>query len=93
MMCWGWASYDVDASDENGNPTEGHENDSEYTSYTEVYDNGRMSHYDAEDGNWDNGHSHYGYGSMDDYMSGDARDWSREAGDPDNSNHDWTSPF
>lgn len=50
-MSWGWASYDVDASDENGNAYEGHESDSEYTSYTEVYDNGHVSHYDAEDGN------------------------------------------
>lgn len=63
-MGWGWASYDID-DDEN-----------EYTSQTDVHDDGTVHRYDSIDGNWSTGHNHTVYNSMNDFVNDNSR-WNR----------------
>ncbi|ACV21393.1 Uncharacterised protein [Slackia heliotrinireducens] len=79
---WRYASYDID------NP-----NGADYCASTDFKSDGSVHRYDAVRGDFGKGHGHNGYGSTDDYLAGNKKDWSRSVNDPDSQNRPWNNPY
>lgn len=79
---WRYASYDIDDPD-----------GADYCASTDFKSDGSVQRYDALGGNFGNGHGHRGYGSVDDYLAGNEKDWSRSVGDPASKDRVWNDLY